>query len=59
MEGYKHLDWYAYHAWRHWQGTLSGKCGITFENDQCGESVRGFFPAQACDACGEKLAGVG
>jgi len=39
MEGYRHLDWYAYHAWRHWQGTLSGKCGITFEQDHCGESV--------------------
>ena len=40
MDGYQAIDLYAYHAWRHWQGTLSGKCGITFEEDRCGESVR-------------------
>jgi hypothetical protein len=39
MHAYKTLDPGAELAWRHWQGTLSGKCGITFEDDTCGDSV--------------------
>ena len=29
----------AEHAWRMWQGTMSGKCGVTFAQQSCGESV--------------------
>lgn len=39
MHAYKSLDPGAELAWRHWQGTLSGKCGITFEKDSCGDSM--------------------
>ncbi len=39
LEAYKELDPAAEQAWRHWQGTLSGKCGITFEDDTCGDSM--------------------
>jgi hypothetical protein len=39
MEGYQTLYPQAYHAWRMWQGTLSGKTGVTFDDDSCGEST--------------------
>ena len=39
MEGYQTLYPEAYHAWRMWQGTLSGKTGVTFDDDSCGEST--------------------
>lgn len=38
MHAYKTLDAQAHLAWRHWQGTLSGKCGITFSDDSCGDA---------------------
>ncbi len=31
MHGYKTLDPEAHHAWRMWQGTMSGKAGVTFD----------------------------
>jgi len=44
LDAYKFADPTAEHAWRMWQGTLSGKCGVTFEEHNCGESVgeKGF-----------------
>ena len=36
MDGYQQLYPTAYHAWRNWQGTLSGKAGVTFETQSCG-----------------------
>jgi len=39
MDGYKTLDPEAHHAWRMWQGTLSGKAGVTFSDDDCGEAM--------------------
>lgn len=39
MDGYQSLYPEAYHAWRMWQGTLSGKTGVTFDDDSCGEST--------------------
>ncbi len=39
MEGYQTLYPEAYHAWRMWQGTLSGKTGVTFDDESCGEST--------------------
>lgn len=39
MDAYKFADPATEHAWRMWQGTMSGKCGVTFEGDNCGESV--------------------
>mmetsp|Transcript_101261 Transcript_101261/g.151716 ORF Transcript_101261/g.151716 Transcript_101261/m.151716 type:complete len:246 (+) Transcript_101261:1-738(+) len=38
LTGYHALYPHAYHAWRMWQGTLSGKSGVTFDDDSCGES---------------------
>jgi hypothetical protein len=31
MNAYSQLDAQAHHSWRMWQGTLSGKAGITFD----------------------------
>jgi len=39
MQGYQTLYPEAYHAWRLWQGTLSGKAGVTFDDQSCGEST--------------------
>lgn len=39
LDAYAFADPEAAHAWRMWQGTLSGKCGVTFEEKNCGESV--------------------
>ena len=39
LEGYATLYPEAAHAWRMWQGTLSGKTGVTFEDQSCGEST--------------------
>jgi len=39
MDGYQSLYPEAYSAWRMWQGTLSGKAGIVFDDDNCGDSV--------------------
>jgi len=39
LDAYKFADPTAEHSWRLWQGTMSGKCGVTFEDDNCGESV--------------------
>lgn len=30
MTAYRQLDPQAHHSWRMWQGTVSGKAGITF-----------------------------
>merc|ERR1711966_35752 len=38
LDGYQALYPHAYHAWRMWQGTLSGKSGVTFDDESCGES---------------------
>ena len=39
MQGYTALDPQAAHKWRMWQGTVSGKGGVTFDSDDCGESM--------------------
>jgi hypothetical protein len=39
MDGYQTLYPEAAHAWRMWQGTLSGKTGVTFADESCGEST--------------------
>jgi hypothetical protein len=39
LAGYKYASPAVEHSWRLWQGTLSGKCGVTFETDSCGESM--------------------
>lgn len=39
MQGYEALDANAALAWRNWQGTASGKCGVTFHPDTCGDSM--------------------
>ena len=39
MEGYQELYPHAAHAWRTWQGTLSGKAGVTFEEKGCGSPM--------------------
>jgi len=39
LQGYQTLYPEAYHAWRMWQGTLSGKTGVTFDDESCGEST--------------------
>ena len=39
LDAYKHADPSVEHQWRMWQGTMSGKCGVTFEADNCGEAV--------------------
>ena len=39
MNGYEALYPDAAQSWRLWQGTLSGKAGVTFESDSCGESM--------------------
>lgn len=39
LQGYSTLYPEAYHAWRMWQGTLSGKAGVTFDDESCGEST--------------------
>lgn len=36
MDGYQQLYPHAAHAWRTWQGTLSGKAGVTFQDKSCG-----------------------
>jgi hypothetical protein len=37
MAGYEELDPNAAHKWRLWQGTLSGKSGVTFDGEACGD----------------------
>jgi hypothetical protein len=39
LEAYKFASPRAEHAWRMWQGTMSGKCGVTFDEKSCGEAV--------------------
>ncbi|EKX34194.1 hypothetical protein GUITHDRAFT_147378 [Guillardia theta CCMP2712] len=39
MEAYEAIDANVSHQWRLWQGTLSGKAGVTFEDESCGNSV--------------------
>jgi len=39
MEGYEALDAEAAQAWRLWQGAASGKCGVTFESESCGDAM--------------------
>ena len=39
LDAYKVADPAVEHAWRMWQGTMSGKCGVTFETNNCGESM--------------------
>lgn len=39
LQGYEALDANAEQAWRNWQGTASGKCGVTFAEESCGDSV--------------------
>uniref|UniRef100_A0A7S0HYU9 Uncharacterized protein n=1 Tax=Hanusia phi TaxID=3032 RepID=A0A7S0HYU9_9CRYP len=39
MEAYEAIDSNVAHQWRLWQGTLSGKAGVTFEGESCGNSV--------------------
>ncbi|EKX31298.1 hypothetical protein GUITHDRAFT_149395 [Guillardia theta CCMP2712] len=39
MQAYQYAEPQAEQAWRQWQGTLSGKCGIVFEDEDCGQSV--------------------
>jgi hypothetical protein len=39
MHTYVQIDKPAELAWRSWQGTLSGKCGITFRDKDCGGSM--------------------
>lgn len=39
MKAYKQLDPQAHHSWRMWQGTVSGKAGITFDHDTCGDAM--------------------
>jgi hypothetical protein len=39
MQAYDVLDPQAAHKWRLWQGTVSGKGGVTFDSADCGESM--------------------
>lgn len=39
MQAYETLDPQAAHKWRLWQGTVSGKGGVTFDSEDCGESM--------------------
>ena len=39
MQAYDVLDAQAAHRWRLWQGTISGKGGVTFDSSDCGESM--------------------
>jgi len=39
MKAYDVLDPQAAHKWRLWQGTISGKGGVTFDSSDCGESM--------------------
>jgi len=39
MKAYDVLDTQAAHKWRMWQGTISGKGGVTFDSSDCGESM--------------------
>jgi len=39
IQGYEQLDASAGDAWRNWQGTASGKCGVSFAAESCGDSV--------------------
>uniref|UniRef100_A0A6U5AK50 Uncharacterized protein n=1 Tax=Hemiselmis andersenii TaxID=464988 RepID=A0A6U5AK50_HEMAN len=39
LHGYKTLDPEAHHAWRMWQGTMSGKAGVTFDGHGCGDAM--------------------
>jgi len=39
IQGYEQLDPSAGDAWRNWQGTASGKCGVSFAAESCGDSV--------------------
>jgi len=38
-QAYEVLDPQAAHKWRLWQGTVSGKGGVTFDSEDCGESM--------------------
>ena len=39
MDAYETLYPEAAQSWRLWQGTLSGKAGVTFEAKNCGEAM--------------------
>lgn len=39
MKAYKQLDPQAHHSWRMWQGTVSGKAGIVFDQETCGDAM--------------------
>ena len=39
VQAYETLDPQAAHKWRLWQGTVSGKGGVTFDSEDCGESM--------------------
>jgi len=39
MDAYEALYPEAAQSWRLWQGTLSGKAGVTFDSQNCGESM--------------------
>ena len=39
MQAYAQIDASAELAWRSWQGALSGKCGISFKDEACGDSM--------------------
>jgi hypothetical protein len=39
MDAYEALYPEAAQSWRLWQGTLSGKAGVTFEAENCGEAM--------------------
>ena len=39
MHAYEALDPHAAHQWRMWQGTVSGKGGVTFDAADCGKSM--------------------
>jgi hypothetical protein len=39
MDAYEALYPDAAQSWRLWQGTLSGKAGVTFDSENCGETM--------------------
>jgi len=39
MQAYSQIDSSAEVAWRSWQGSLSGKCGISLSDHACGDSM--------------------
>ena len=47
MDAYEALYPEAAQSWRLWQGTLSGKAGVTFDSENCGESMgeKGCVPS--------------